>query len=270
MTILILDESPEKIAEALDDKSLSKMIKSIAQVLLSSHVVNDDGGLSIFNPPCIDLNIMKDICEKHIHSKWGVWVKLCIANYRYLVELGAALCVEFLYRKYCDDCLNTGIIDDIGYLCPYCKGKCMRPNKYHNIIDWCSENEPDLPNKEGGLTFKEYFKDHTCLPSCDGARGYYAGEMSPFPLVMPNRFITEFDQQPDFVSSDILSYRNYYKHLLEKRVKCKACYGFGSHNPGACGDDECCGHRDECDECDGLGTKTITPTWTRRSRPKWL
>ncbi len=37
MTIFILDHDPKKIAEMLDDKSLTKMIKDVAQVLCDAH-----------------------------------------------------------------------------------------------------------------------------------------------------------------------------------------------------------------------------------------
>jgi len=107
MTIYILDNDHKKIAEYLDDKSLDKMIKNIAQVLCDVHLFK-----SFFH-------------SKEIKDKWSRWARECKANYLYLVELGFTLYSESVFR--------FGL-------------KKINANR-RDVIRWCYENVPDLPKR---------------------------------------------------------------------------------------------------------------------------
>jgi hypothetical protein len=98
MTILILDESHEETAKFLDDKSLGKMIKSVAQVLCNAHWQNH---LQLRDKE------LRPPLQREGFSVWTEWASLCIANYRYLVSLGLALCDEWIFRFMDEEDFNS-------------------------------------------------------------------------------------------------------------------------------------------------------------------
>ncbi len=96
----------------LDDLSLAKMIRDIAQVICDAYWLEE--AIESHQPvPPLKFN------KKFI---WARWVRECVANYSYLVTLGVACDWEAAYRK--DFKLDK---------------------KYHDIFEWARKNTPDLP-----------------------------------------------------------------------------------------------------------------------------
>ncbi len=115
MTIYILDHEPKKTAEYLDDKSLDKIIKDIAQILCNVHY-ETSLTVDFENAPTFPKDFAKN-------SKWSQWARGCKANYFYLVQLGYAIGKELIHRD------------------------LAKKNNYANrmLIDWAANNVPDLP-----------------------------------------------------------------------------------------------------------------------------
>lgn len=92
MTIYILDNDPVKCAQSLDDKSLNKMIKDIAQVLCNVHrkIEFDKHYMYVTNIP---------LKPTDWDSKWSQWARECRANYLYLVDLLETCLGEYSFRK---------------------------------------------------------------------------------------------------------------------------------------------------------------------------
>lgn len=199
MTIYILDNDPKLCAQYLDDKSLDKMIRDIAQVLCNIHhiLINEDWGRQLYEDTSFSrLEAHNDVpLKENKICLWAEWARKCEANYLYLLRLGQLLCYEFSKR--------------FNFLASY-------PQKIHEsekIIDWASDNVPDLPNNQN------YFNA--------GADIYLVnGVTTPFPLVMPKKYADNltskdleklrytFKLQDDFVCC----YRNYYRAKLIKKV----------------------------------------------------
>lgn len=126
MTIYILDNDPKKCAEALDDRSLEKMIRSIALALCNVH----HAILGCYGHKDIDkIKNYPDIPLPYSHKKsierWAKWaghIEGCKGNYIYLAKLGNYCCVEYN--------TNREILKNI---------------KYYAIITWLSCNIPNLP-----------------------------------------------------------------------------------------------------------------------------
>lgn len=257
MTILILDSDQIKIAEMLDDKHLDKMIKSIIQVLCNTHWINPlnlrDKSL---RPPLQT--------ESFYWNKWNEWSSRCIANYRYLVELGLELCREYAIR------FSKNVIDlNTGYI----NSKNIKEHKYQKIIGWSRDNEPNLPDNSVTI-IPEPYNPH----NCPDIHKWKKQIKTPFPFVMPKKIqkiypllLVKYLHDENTNAQVIYWYRNYYKHLIEKieSKDCKECFGHGSHNPGACSDEDCCGAGDyTCDICKGSGKNKLT--WTIREKPEFL
>lgn len=243
MTILILDNSPQAIAESLDDRSLDEMIKSIAQVLCNVHYIKKER---------IELGLDQgnklEIPFPHIpHRKYksyepiaqlSEWARECVANYRWLVELGNECDKEYHYRWVHDEIP----IEETDIFMISC-----------SAIHWASVYIPELPN----------------------------GSMTPFPLVMPEKYIKNDLIMHRLKEKKILlktinaeeSYRNYYNHLLvkglNKKVKCKSCNGSGEGEEFVLPNGDW--SLDYCDKCEeGYISKPIIPTWTLREKPEWI
>lgn len=182
MTIYILG-TPRETARSLDDESLNRMIKEIAQVLSNVHDyvlspnywTSADGALS----------------PKNINSKWSCWARECVANYNYLVELGSRCCLEHINRtyKYGDEKIKT--------------------HKMQSIIEWVQDNVPNLPTQF-------FIRDELGGDRIQG--GLLGNEHTSIPLVMPKKYINyetiEIIEDNIFVNA-INSYRNYYKSKLK-------------------------------------------------------
>ena len=87
MKIFLLDFDARRAAEAHCDKHVVKMILETAQLLYSAH----------WSHPRLILpqNAYK---KTHANHPCAVWTRESLSNYRWLCELGLALCAEFTFR----------------------------------------------------------------------------------------------------------------------------------------------------------------------------
>jgi hypothetical protein len=186
MTIYILDNDPKKIPEMLDDKSLERMIKDIAQVLCNVHWKQGFKG-------CASIPLMPKI-DKIDSCKWTQWARECKANYLYLSNLGEEIMTEIYYRR---------------------NNSFNKPQmRWLKVIRWASDNVPDLYIRlESGVLVTPELND-----MCYKER---VGYMSGFPLVIPKRHIADQHDLIKYTSLNgyIISYRNYYQAKIEKRMK---------------------------------------------------
>jgi len=169
--------TPQETAQALDDKSLDRMIKDIAQVLCNvhwlDHAIRYSPNLERFEK----LENSVPLKEKSLNTcSWSQWAKDCEANYLYLVELGLELMVEHVYPR------------------------CLGPtNKYMEAILWAKGNVPVLTGDEY-MTCPLYFplvmpkKYYRC--NCD-EKGYFRCDWGSEQI------------------NTIESYRNYYRSKLK-------------------------------------------------------
>ena len=114
MNIFFLDFDAKLAATHHCDKHVVKMILEAAQLLYSSHWVIDPSRLQ---PGAYR--------KTHCNHPCAIWVRESGANYRWLCELGLALCDEFTFRY----------------------GKVHKTRAH---LQWLSENPPALP--EVGVT----------------------------------------------------------------------------------------------------------------------
>lgn len=195
MTIYILDNDPAICAEYLDDKSLNRMIKYIAQVLCNVHWMQPIDSLNQ-NIPLMP--------KKNNECKWTQWAKEYKANYNYLVFLGLQLCCEYDYRFF--KVKESKKIGDHNLIFGY-------GHKYYNIIDWCEENIPDLPTR-----------DHEIGCGCSECDNGFRKNITPLPLVMPKKYqmgTIEISTTNQTINDShnrwsILAYRNYYQYKYAK------------------------------------------------------
>jgi len=106
MNIFYLSEDLTKCAEYHVDKHIVKMPLETAQLLCTVHWVS--GGMAQYK-------------KTHVNHPSSIWARRSIQNYRWLCQLGKALCREYTYRY-------------------------KKIHKCEAVIDWCIENEPKLPN----------------------------------------------------------------------------------------------------------------------------
>jgi hypothetical protein len=87
MNIFFLSFDPRKAAEHHCDKHVVKMILETAQLLYSAHWSQSR------------LSLPQNAYKKtHVNHPCAIWVRESGANYRWLCELGLALCDEFTFR----------------------------------------------------------------------------------------------------------------------------------------------------------------------------
>lgn len=192
MTIYILDNEFVQCAQHLDDMSLDKMIKSIAQILCNVHYDYLDNNQDTSIPWQIRINdadkIPLDYLDRKIYDQWSQWARGCKANYLYLVKLGWELCMEYNYR----------------FANP--KGVCGQTvglyiHSMQEVIEWVRDNVPDLPDYQY-FTYVNFFS------------------VTELPLVMPKKYI--WDKEYDSpVGTAMQSYRDYYQAKLKQNLKCK-------------------------------------------------
>ncbi len=251
MTIYILSNDPAETAQMLDDKSLSKMITTIAEVLCGVH--ESILTKSYINEP--HKWILKDLekiplCSKDVDedgytkNPWVIWGSACVANYRYLVELGIACSMEIEYRV-------TGFCEHM----------------HRRVIEWAKSNVPEIP------VFCASTGDKKVCSSC--AHSITSSLHTEIPLVMPKTyhaycisyktfddvfFISDFIEPeaipPEAFINPIESYRAYYQSKLQAGLRRKGNY---SNNRAVKKGFEYPGH-----------PHPIIPKWTRRSMPTFL
>jgi hypothetical protein len=245
--IYILDNDPGKCAQSLDDKSLSKMIEDIAQVLCNVH---REGNLHKVYDKFLETIPLPYKYNNKIINQWSQWGGECVANYRYLVALSLACIEEDLVR-------SVKMASGDGVIYEWEKSFIQVPDKvpthtYHKltkVIWWCRDNVP---------TLKLESLPNPCYPNL------YYQQHTPFPLVMPRKFIQytadeNYTHRGRELETDIQqSYRNYYNHKLQDSIKRKTSKPCMKH--------DCCiyAQKGYCIR------QNIKPIWTRRGKPEWL
>lgn len=141
MNIFFLDYDPKKCAQYHNDKHVVKMILETAQLLCGVHWMI--GGEAPYK-----LSHKNHPCSK--------WVREDLNNYLWLCELGLELCEEYKYRY----------------------GKT---HKTYQVILWCIDNKPNIPDVEftsPPLAMPDACKINNNLIS--SYRNYYITEKSSF------------------------------------------------------------------------------------------
>jgi hypothetical protein len=215
----------------LDDRTLEKQIKAIAQVLCNVHYYAH-----------VETNV-KDIPLEQNYGAYLAftnWAGKCLANYNELVRMGVA-CIQECYFRW-----NEPIPENTSY-------------KYAEVIEWAKQTKPAL--EEHG----------TKVVDVNGSPRFLAmpkNETTPFPLVMPDKYKRYPLGVDTFNKAIEESYRNYYRAKLQKprKIKCKECDGFWTLVFNNEDYDKNC---PRC-EAKGYIKKQITPKWTRRETPEYL
>lgn len=253
-------------ASELDDRTLSKQIENIAYTLCNVH--------RMFWPEQITKDIPLPYKGIRSITPYTQWARECAANYDYLVKLGLECCIEYMDRfsELEDDKETTAHI------------KIPKLHKLESVIKWADENRPDLPLQMNSPTGKALwfgFNDE----SMEGV----IGDTTPFPLVMPEKYLsrTIYDVQNPLhlITDEVESYRNYYRSRLEKITNRKELYEHSIFGKGyslieELPDGWCELKKIDADgSCSSVGdyrknlriyNKPITPSWARRERPEWL
>jgi hypothetical protein len=131
LAIYILDTDPTKCAQYYCNKHITFKILEITDLLYATYAISNDSGIDDVqhSGPDFIKEYLKDApCHKSWITKGGakehpsfLWAKESIQNYRWLAELGYALCLEYSYRW-------------------------ERKHKYEDYIIWLKNNEPSLPD----------------------------------------------------------------------------------------------------------------------------
>jgi hypothetical protein len=140
MNIFYLDYDTSKCAKYHNDKHVVKMILETAQLLCGAHWAT--GGEAPYK-------------LSHKNHPSSIWVRQDINNYNWLCSLGLKLCSEYTHRY----------------------GKT---HKTENILYWCSENLPNIPDvkfTEPPLAMPDEYKESSHVQSY---RNYYMGEKRNF------------------------------------------------------------------------------------------
>jgi len=113
MNIFFLDEDLNRSAQHHVDKHVVKMRLELAQLACTAHHLSDS-------------NYKDDIPYKktHINHPSSIWTRSSISNYRYVVNLGLALCDELEYR------FNT------------------QNQKCKEVLLWLKNHEPNISNNQ--------------------------------------------------------------------------------------------------------------------------
>ena len=109
MNIFVLSLDPREAAEYHCDKHVVKMILETAQLLYCAHWMLDPDGL-----------LPNAYKKTHPNHPCSIWIRESVENYRWLSDLGLALCNEYTYRY----------------------GK---RHKTQDHLEWLSDNFPPLP-----------------------------------------------------------------------------------------------------------------------------
>ena len=141
MNIFFLDKNPKKCAEYHNDKHVVKMILETAQLLCGVHWVT--GSEAPYK-------------LSHANHPCSKWAREDLNNYLWLCELGLYLCWEYKHRY----------------------GKT---HKSYEIIVWCVDNHPNIPDNEltqPALAMPEEYKvlNNPVL----SYRNYYMGSKRDF------------------------------------------------------------------------------------------
>lgn len=181
MTIYILDNDHKLNAQYLDDKSLNKMIKDIAQVLCNVHWKHQRATYRYQK-----YNIPLNVKENKTWNVWTGWTIQARANYLWLEDLGEQCLKESFYRHAKTQADGTRFI---------------APHKLEHIIRWARDNIPDLPRASEG--YRRHNNENF---------------ITPLPLVMHKKYreYAETYDPTDNTREDLIipAYRNYYQVKL--------------------------------------------------------
>lgn len=200
--------------QELDDATLSRQIKNIAQYLINAHVLILDGQFELTKDNFI-CNKINSLQMGYKPSKYNDWVIECRANYLKLVEMGINCCVEY----------NMRFNDYKEWMKWKCEDEdtphCTNHHKLEHVIFWARDNVPDLPQKLTSFVKHEWDGK---LPS---PKPIYQDTL--FPLVMPKKYLTYGPEKliggPRVTAMNIeivnvmQSYRNHYRAKLKKDAK---------------------------------------------------
>lgn len=134
MNIFVLDNSPWLAARYHCDKHIVKMILETAQLLSTAHHVLSPECLKMVNSEWT-LYGRKIYSATHPNHPCAIWTQQEWGNYRWLAELGIALCSEYTYRY----------------------GKVHRSS---GIINWLRLNPPKF-NRENYMVMTPHVQ---CMP----------------------------------------------------------------------------------------------------------
>jgi hypothetical protein len=256
-------------AQELDDKTLDKQIKAIAQVLCNVHHMKDTKD--------IPLQLHKTVKTNDVLN----WLLECLANYLKLIDMGLACCEEWEYR-FNDIKIKGGthyVLDND----PDKKKIKYNRHKLQPVVEWARDNMPDLPKYQ-----------HTKIAENNNVSWLYNEEQAtPFPLVMPEKYrkLPMESAPTDKPFIGIYGEDEYLIQWAEERKCMLAGIGGGNGFFGAGWEDV--ENRLIVDEPDyWRPTETIEsyrnyylcentklphkvkvpkiPEWTRREKPNWL
>jgi hypothetical protein len=143
MNIFFLDYDVKKCAKDHCDKHVVKMILETAQLLCGVHHATEQ------KTPNIPYKL------SHKNHPCAIWTRESLSNYFYLCELGLELCEEYTIRY----------------------GKT---HKSKQIIEWCIENKPELPDlgfTDPPRAMPDEYKVNDVVQSY---RNYYIGDKLKF------------------------------------------------------------------------------------------
>jgi len=140
MNIFYLDSDVKLNAQYHVDKHIVKMIIETSQLLCGVHWYTG-------NEAPYKLT--------HKNHPCAIWVRQSKKNYLYLCELGKELCKEYSYRY----------------------GK---KHKTENVIDWCIQHIPNIPDKEFTYPPKAMPDEYKVDSVIQSYRNYYIGEKHSF------------------------------------------------------------------------------------------
>lgn len=210
--IYILDEDTEQCAQWLDDRSLDKMIKTIAQTLYNVHyfplaeqnehykisqLIKETGKMSPKRSKAIKYQKTAGLM---LDDKWTQWALQCKANYRYLIRLGIDCCREY-HCRYADKCDMEKVEEEDDH--------CGAWHKMRDLIDWAGVNTPNLQYYFETKSTKEYWYFE---PSDNSIK---ESDKTTFPLLMPKKYIPAISQD---IPIEIQAYRNYYQAKLKQKI----------------------------------------------------
>jgi hypothetical protein len=232
MTIYILDNDPAISAQLLDNTSLKRQIKDIAQVLCEVHhmLINDlrtPGGMTdtvaMDNHALVPLKSKLNITGL---AEWITWASQCIANYKWLQQYLNDSLAEWYYRFNLRKDLNED------------STKWQFYKKHLYIWSWSRIKMPILPQHP-------YVKELDSYASAD--------TVLPFPLVMPKRYIVALPNKlaggKPIIQPPVICYRNYYAAVIKRRIaNCRGC---------------------QAELRMGIPNYYCT-NWTNRKKPEWL
>jgi hypothetical protein len=249
--IYLLHENAEENAKMLDDRSLDKQIKAIAQTLCNVHHLywdsiypnqlrNHKSGLSLLGREQVE-HCLEKIDNIPLQSRGLVdpdaftnWAAECRANYLKLVEMGLACCKERVYRA----------ISKFGHI----------DTLYQPAIEFARDNVLDLQEK----------LDRVGLPVIDTDPDYCP--TTHFPLCVPEQYkqLAYKLSYPAIIdeTSIIESYRNYYRAKIKKGIKTK-CITCKSGTWEVAADAA-------CPDCAGRVYYFKPFVCTRREKQEWL